>query len=74
MAGSRPPALRKRSVTIQGHATSIGLEPVFWDALDAVARERGLALSALIAEIDEARTTNLASAIRVWLFVQAQRT
>ena len=29
----------KRSVTIAGHATSISLEPVFWDGLQALARE-----------------------------------
>jgi predicted DNA-binding ribbon-helix-helix protein len=60
--------LVKRSVTIQGHRTSFSLEPVFWDALRAAAAEDGKALSALVAEIDEARSTNLSSAIRVWLF------
>jgi predicted DNA-binding ribbon-helix-helix protein len=63
----------KRSITIAGHATSISLEPVFWTALEAAARERGLPLSALVAEIDAlriaaARPPNLASAIRSWLF------
>jgi len=60
--------LVKRSVTIQGHRTSISLEPVFWRALVDAARELERPLNALIAEIDEARTTNLSSAIRVWLF------
>ena len=64
--------LVKRSVTIQGHRTSISLERVFWDALVAAAVERGQALNALVAEIDEARTTNLSSAIRVWLFERAR--
>lgn len=62
----------KRSVTIAGHPTSIGLEPVFWDALEAAAAERGLPLNALVAAIDHARiggddAPNLASAIRTWL-------
>lgn len=57
-------------MTIAGHRTSISLEPVFWDALHAAAGARGCALNALVAEIDEARTTNLSSAIRVWLFAR----
>jgi predicted DNA-binding ribbon-helix-helix protein len=63
----------KRSVLIAGHATSISLEPVFWDALRRAADEERLPLNALVARIDAARIEardppNLASAIRVWLF------
>lgn len=65
MAGA---GLVKGSVTIAGHRTSISLEPVFWTALRAAAADQGQPLNALIAAIDEARTTNLSSAIRVWLF------
>lgn len=66
----------KRSVTIAGHATSISLEPVFWQALQAAAAERGLPLSALVAEIDALRIAapnplNLASALRTWLLAAA---
>jgi predicted DNA-binding ribbon-helix-helix protein len=62
----------KRSVTIAGHATSISLEPLFWDALELAAEARTLPLNALIAEIDALRITaddppNLASALRTWL-------
>lgn len=65
----------KRSVTIAGHATSISLEPVFWQALDAAAASRALPLNAVIAQIDALRITaddppNLASALRTWLFAQ----
>jgi predicted DNA-binding ribbon-helix-helix protein len=60
--------LRKRSVTIQGHRTSIALENIFWMALQRHADAQGKSLAKLIAEIDEARSTALASAIRVWLF------
>lgn len=58
----------KRSVTIAGHRTSLSLEPEFWDALVEAASREGKSLNQLVAEIDEARTTNLSSAIRVWLF------
>jgi len=71
MADYAPP--RKRSVLIAGHQTSISLEPMFWRALDAAARQRGCPLNALVAEIDAERLTaatvpNLTSAIRQWLF------
>lgn len=63
----------KRSVTIAGHATSIGLEPIFWRALENTAAARALPLNALVAEIDALRIRaedppNLASALRTWLF------
>lgn len=61
----------KRSLTIQGHATSLTLEPIFWAALNEAAAQEGKSLAALVAEIDEARTTNLSSAVRVWLFERA---
>ncbi|HEY0412583.1 MAG TPA: ribbon-helix-helix domain-containing protein [Allosphingosinicella sp.] len=63
----------KRSMMIAGHATSISLEPVFWDALREAAEAEAVPLNALVARIDAARVeardpANLASAIRVWLF------
>lgn len=65
----------KRSVTIAGHQTSISLEPIFWEALEAAAVTRSLPLNALVAAIDHARIQgedppNLASAIRSWLLAQ----
>jgi predicted DNA-binding ribbon-helix-helix protein len=69
---------RKRSVLIAGHQTSISLEPMFWRALDAAAKDRGCPVNALVAEIDAERldaqrTPNLTSAIRQWLFDRAAR-
>jgi len=63
---------------IAGHATSISLEPLFWEALKEAAAEEGVPLSALVARIDAARIEqreppNLGSAIRVWLFERAIR-
>jgi predicted DNA-binding ribbon-helix-helix protein len=68
----------KRSIMIAGHATSISLEPVFWEALRAAAESEKLPLNALVARIDAARIeapepVNLASAIRVWLFERGRR-
>ena len=69
----------KRSVTIAGHETSISLEPMFWQALEQVARDEQLPVNALIARIDVERldtpggAPNLTSAIRQWLFLRAGR-
>ena len=64
--------VRKRSVTLAGHRTSLSLEPEFWAALKAAARAEGLSLNALIARIDRERSTNLSSAVRVYLLRRAQ--
>lgn len=65
--------MRKRSVTIDGHRTSVSLEDAFWTELSAIARRRGLSLAALVAEIDRARVEgpaaagNLSSALRLYV-------
>jgi predicted DNA-binding ribbon-helix-helix protein len=58
---------KKRSVVIAGHRTSLSLEEPFWRDLAAVARTRGLSLSALVASIDAGRGGNLSSALRLFL-------
>lgn len=58
--------LRKRSVLLAGHATSVALEPAFWGALERMAAERGVSLAALLGELDARRGAQpLASAARV---------
>ena len=67
----------KRSITINGHQTSISLEPMFWTMLRAAADAHGVAMSALVADIDALRIRSdtppgLAGAIRLWLVWDAQ--
>ena len=57
----------KRSVTIAGHPTSVSLEQPFWDVLLTLAKKQGVSLNALITLIDEKRSTNLSSAIRLYV-------
>ena len=57
--------LRKRSVTIAGHATSLTLEEPFWRDLRVLAKKRGLSINALVAEVDTKRAGNLSSALRL---------
>ena len=65
--------LKKRSLLLSGHATSIALEPEFWAVLDAMAAERGVSIAALIVSIDRGRADRpLASACRVAALKHAQ--
>ena len=58
--------LKKRSLSLAGHATSLALEPEFWAVLDAMAAADAISLPELVARIDEARGGSLlASACRV---------
>lgn len=67
----------KRSVEIAGHKTSVSLEPLFWDMLQAAAAAENLPLNALVGKIDAERiqadrAPGLAGAIRCWLAARAQ--
>lgn len=66
-AESDPTRLRKRSVMIAGHRTSVSLEDAFWVALQRIARDRGESVGNLITRIDRNRTGNLSSALRVFV-------
>lgn len=70
--------MRKRSVTIDGHRTSISLEDAFWAELSGLARARGLSLNALVAKIDHARGApqdgNLSSALRLYVLEELKKT
>ena len=57
--------MRKRSIALRGHSTSVSLEDAFWSELKRIAGERNMAVSALVAEIDDSRREhNLSSALR----------
>ncbi len=58
--------IRKRSVTLQAHATSVSLEDEYWGELKRMAGEIGVPLSTLIERVDAARGAhNLSSALRL---------
>jgi predicted DNA-binding ribbon-helix-helix protein len=64
--------IRKRSVIVAGHRTSVSLEPEFWTALRDIAEQRGLSINALVAEVDHGRNGNLSSALRVFVLSTLQ--
>ncbi|TLP48458.1 aryl-sulfate sulfotransferase [Cohaesibacter sp. CAU 1516] len=58
--------MKKHSVTISGHRTSISLEDEFWTGLKEIADHRNKALADIIRQIDKDRGNhNLSSAIRI---------
>ena len=59
--------MKKRSLSIRGHMTSISLEDEFWHELIRIAGERGVSVASLVCEIDTARAGGLSSAIRLFV-------
>jgi predicted DNA-binding ribbon-helix-helix protein len=67
LAVDAPETMRKRSVVIAGHRTSVSLESAFWVGLKEIADLRGVSVNGLVEQIDTARATNLSSAVRVFV-------
>ena len=59
--------VKKHSVVIAGHRTSLSLEDAFWQALKDLARQEGISVNVLVERIDSTRSGNLSSAVRVYV-------
>ncbi|MBT3991135.1 MAG: ribbon-helix-helix domain-containing protein [Rhodospirillaceae bacterium] len=70
-------AIRKRSVLISGHRTSISLEQAFWTKLREICEQRDKSINQMVTEIDNDRLEtpngNLSSAIRVYILEQLDK-
>lgn len=65
-------SLKRHSLSLGGHRTSIAIEDEFWSELQRIARARHLSLPRLIAQVDAARAgesppPNLSSALRLFV-------
>ncbi len=67
-----PTVVKKRSVVVAGHRTSVSLERAFWEALRDLSQLQSKTINQLVSEIDAARDGNLSSAIRVYILGQAR--
>ena len=73
--------IRKRSVRLFGHLTSISIEEPFLRELQAIAAARNITMTGLIEQIDAERaesedpeaTGNLSSALRLYVLAQLLR-
>lgn len=61
----------KRSLTLNGHRTSVTLEEEFWRAFRALAAQQGRPVNALAAEIDATRGPDIGLATAIRLHVLA---
>ena len=62
--------IKKRSVTIGNHRTSISIESEFWNELKVLSKHQNISLNKLILKIDNEKPKdygNLSSYIRVWI-------
>ncbi len=59
--------IKKHSIVIHGHATSITLENIFWRVLKIIATEQKKSISQILMEIDTNREGNLSSAVRIFV-------
>lgn len=65
--------MKKRSIKVAGHSTSVSLEEQFWIVLKQLADEQGISLNALVETVDKTRETNLSSALRLYVLAELQR-
>jgi len=63
--------MKKYSVSLHGHATSVSLEPEFWAQISHIARQRQQSVASLISEIDDQRDhqagAGLSGALRLFV-------
>lgn len=65
--------LVNRNVTVEGHRTSIRLEPAMWEALNMVCKRENKNLNELVTTIARSRNqSTLTAAIRVFLLTYFQ--
>ena len=60
-------SIRKYSVMIAGHRTSVSLEPEFWEELKKQAARQNLTSAELITQIDADRKGSLSSELRLYV-------
>ncbi len=63
------PRPAKHSLTLNGHRTSVSLEPAFWQAFRDIAALQGVPVNALAAQIDAGRAADVGLASEIRLFV-----
>ena len=68
--------MKKISVSLSGHQTSVSLEPEFFDVLQKLGLQQNKSVASIIKSIDESRNpdSNLSSETRVWILKQILKT
>lgn len=64
--------MKKHSVELSGHRTSIALEDEFWQELKNIAKRKNTSVRQLLIKIDDTHHGNLSSAIRLFILREGQ--
>ena len=64
--------MKKHSVELSGHRTSIALENEFWEELKRIATRKNTSVRQLLIQIDDAHQGNLSSAVRLFILREGQ--
>lgn len=64
--------MKKHSVELSGHRTSIALEDEFWQELKNIARRKNTSVRKILMQIDNTHQGNLSSAIRLFILREGQ--
>ena len=65
--------MKKHSVKIAGHPTSISLEDEFWEVIKRMAKEEGLSINAYVTEKEKDHPENLSGMLRLEVLKYYQR-
>ena len=64
--------MKKHSVELSGHRTSIALEDEFWEELKIIAKRKNKSVHQLLIQVDDAHQGNLSSAVRLFILREGQ--
>lgn len=65
--------IKKRSIVVAGHRTSISVEDEFWEALNRLAKLNQETIQSFVSNIDSGRESgNLSSAVRLAILREAR--
>ena len=64
--------MKKHSVELSGHRTSIALENEFWEQLKKIAKRKNTSVRQILIQIDDAHQGNLSSAVRLFILREGQ--
>ena len=66
--------MKKYSITIKGHQTSISLEEEFWEELKSISQKLNKSINQIITEIDTKHISkNLSSKIRLFILFELKK-
>lgn len=68
--------MKKFSISLSGHQTSISIEQEFFVVLQDIAKQQNKSVASIIKDIDDNRKpeSNLSSEIRIWILKQLLKT